>query len=387
MIKLNEIELSKKLIEFPSVTPEDKNCLDYIAELLNEFGFTTIIKEFVEKEGNELAQKPVKNLYAVIGNKGPNLNFAGHVDVVPIIDEQAWKFGAFNPTITDNKLYGRGIVDMKGAIAAFIIACQEYLNSEQEFGQISLLLTADEEGPAINGTTKMLKWLAENDYKIDFSIIGEPTNPNNIGEELKIGRRGSVNFQLTIIGEAGHVAYPHNAKNPNPILIAILNELANYNFDDGNEFFAATNLEITNLDVGNKATNVIPDKAKANFNIRFNNNYHSSQLIEIINEIIAKYTDSFELTFKISGESFLCEPNKTHYNFQNIVSEQTKQKALFTTSGGTSDARFITKYCPHIEFGLINKTAHKINESCKVTDITQLKEIYYKFIENFFSNF
>lgn len=367
---MDVIELTKNLINCPSVTPEEGGALQLLQDTLEPMGFACERMKFAE----------VDNLYARKGNSGRNLCFGGHTDVVPVGDESAWTYPPFEATIQDGFLYGRGAVDMKSAICAFVAAIGEY---ELKDGSISLLITADEEGPGVNGTKKVLEALAERDEKIDSCIVGEPTNPEVLGEMIKIGRRGSMCAYVTVNGTQGHVAYPHNADNPVTKMVNILHELQNKTLDSGSEHFDPSNLEVVTVDVGNEATNVIPAKASATFNIRFNNHHTSEKLCEWISSVVS--ANGAEVEFHISGESFLTEPGELSKVMSKAVSEVTGKTPTLSTTGGTSDARFFANYSEVVEFGLINKTAHQVDEKVLVSEIEQLRGVYLKAIEKYFS--
>ena len=365
----NEIVLAKELIRFPSVTPVDAGVMKFLAKKLSTLGFKCKIFEFKDKNS-----KPVKNLYARLGNSQPNFMFAGHLDVVPPGNLKDWTVKPFSPSIKKNHLIGRGANDMKSAIASWVVAVSKYVTKYKKInGSISLLITGDEEGVAINGTKKVVDYLKNKKEKIDFCLVGEPTNPNKLGEMIKIGRRGSITGELTVIGSQGHVAYPHLANNPSNIIIKILKELKEIKFDKGTKDFQPTNLEITKINIDSVADNVIPGIANATFNIRFNNKHSSSSLKGKLNKIFKKITkrskSNFKIKYRVSGEAFLTKPNKTTYMIQGIVKKITKIKPQLSTTGGTSDARFIRKIAPCIEFGLVGKTMHKVDEAVSISDL------------------
>ncbi len=362
------IELAKKLISFPSVTPDEAGCLDFIQALLMDAGF------YVER----LKFEEVDNLYAKIG-EGKNFCFAGHIDVVPPGDEARWASPPFEPVVKDGILYGRGASDMKAAIAAMISAAIEYKGK----GCISFLLTSDEEGPGVDGTKKVLETLAARGEKIDACIVGEPTNPEKLGEMAKIGRRGSMNCTIIVHGKQGHAAYPHNADNPVKKLVNILYQLQNHKLDSGSKAFDPSNLEVVTIDVGNRASNVIPAQASAVFNIRFNDNFKSAELQKWIEGVVGK-DDKVELKFHVSGESFLTKAENLSKITSEAITEVTGLKPELSTTGGTSDARFIGNYAEVIEFGLINKSAHQVDENCRVDELLMLKDIYSKILGKFF---
>ena len=380
----NEVELAKELIKFPSVTPVDAGVMKFLEKKLKKLGFKTKIIEFKEKN-----YKPVKNLYAKIGNKSPNFCYAGHLDVVPPGNIRDWTINPFKPLIKKGYLIGRGANDMKSSIAAFVSAMSSFLNKNDNFnGSISLLITGDEEGDAVNGTKKVVDYLKKKKEKINFCLVGEPTNPNKLGEMIKIGRRGSLTGKLIINGVQGHVAYPHRANNPCTTIIKILNEIKSIEFDKGTKNFQPTNLEITRINMNNNADNVIPKTAEASFNIRFNNKHSSSsikrKLNKIFNRITKKNRSKFKIEYKVSGEAFLTKPSDITYMIQDIIKKITKVKPKLSTTGGTSDARFIKKISPCLEFGLVGKTMHKIDEAVSIKDLKKLTKIYENILEKYF---
>ena len=376
---INELKLAKELIRKPSVTPKDAGAISLLAKNLRTLGFKCQIINF----------KNVKNLYAKLGNSSPNFCYAGHTDVVPPGNIDKWKVHPFKPAIKNNKLYGRGANDMKASIACFAAAVSKFKNENKKFkGSISLLITGDEEGQAINGTKKMVEYLKKKKEKINFCLVGEPTNPNKLGEMIKIGRRGSITGRLTVIGIQGHVAYPHRANNPSDTIIKILKKIKEIRLDKGTKNFQASNLEITKINIENNADNVIPRSANAVFNIRFNNIHSSRSLKKKLNNIFRSITKKtkckFDITYEISGEAFLTKPNKTTYMIQNTIKKITKIKPKLSTTGGTSDARFIRKIAPCLEFGLVGKTMHKIDENVPISDLKKLKQIYFNILLNYF---
>ena len=345
MASINELQLAKELIKFPTVTPIDAGIMKFLEKKLKTLGFKTKILEFKEKNS-----KPVKNLYARLGNQGPNFCYAGHLDVVPPGNLKDWTVNPFKPTIKKGYLIGRGANDMKSSIAAFVSAVSNFVRNKRKFnGSISFLITGDEEGVAINGTKKVVDYLRKKKEKIDFCLVGEPTNPNKLGEMIKIGRRGSMNGRLSIIGVQGHVAYPQRANNPSTALVQILNELKKIKFDNGTKDFQPTNLEITKINIDNSADNVIPGLANAKFNIRFNNKHTSSSIKKKIDKIIKKISNKnkskYKIDYSVSGEAFLTKPNNTTFMIRDIIKKITKIKPQLSTTGGTSDARFIRKNC------------------------------------------
>ena len=384
MAILNEVKFAKELIKFPSITPVDAGVMKFLEKKLKKLGFKTKIIEFKEKNF-----KPVKNLYARIGNKEPNFCYAGHLDVVPPGNINDWTINPFKPSIKKGYLIGRGANDMKSSIAAFVSAVSIFLNKNDKInGSISLLITGDEEGDAVNGTKKVVDYLKRKKEKINFCLIGEPTNPNKLGEMIKIGRRGSLTGKLTINGIQGHVAYPHRAINPSTTIVKILNELKNIRFDKGTKDFQPTNLEVTQININNSADNVIPRTAEATFNIRFNNKHSSNsikrRLNKIFNKISKKNRSKYKIEYKVSGEAFLTKPNPTTFMIQNIIKKITKIKPKLSTTGGTSDARFIRKISPCLEFGLVGKTMHKVDEAVSLKDLKNLTKIYQNILQNYF---
>jgi len=380
----NEVKLAKELIKFPSITPIDAGVMKFLAKKLAKIGFKCKLLEFKGKNS-----KPVKNLYARLGNSQPNFMFAGHLDVVPPGNLKDWTIKPFSPAIKKNYLIGRGANDMKSAIASWVVAVSKYVSISKKInGSVSLLITGDEEGIAINGTKKVVDYLKMKKEKINFCLVGEPTNPNKLGEMIKIGRRGSITGKLTIIGTQGHVAYPHLANNPSNIIVKILKELKEVKFDKGTKDFQPTNLEVTKINIDNDADNVIPGLANATFNIRFNNKHSSNSLKIKLNKIFKKITkknkSNFKIEYRVSGEAFLTKPNKTTYMIQNIIKKITKIKPKLSTSGGTSDARFIKKIAPCLEFGLVGKTMHKVDEAVSISDLKKLTKIYFNILENYF---
>ena len=384
MAIINELQLAKELIKFPTVTPVDAGIMKFLEKKLKTLGFKTKILEFKEKN-----HKPVKNLYARLGKKGPNFCYAGHLDVVPAGNLKDWTVNPFKPSIKKGYLIGRGANDMKSSVAAFVSAVSNFISKEKRFnGSISLLITGDEEGVAVNGTKKVVEYLRKKKEKIDFCLVGEPTNPNKLGEMIKIGRRGSMTGKLTIIGVQGHVAYPDRANNPSTALVQILKELKEIKFDNGTKDFQPTNLEITKINIDNFADNVIPGSANAKFNIRFNNKHSSNsiktKIDKIIKRISRKNKSKFNIDYSISGEAFLTKPNDTTYMIQDEIKKITKIKPKLSTTGGTSDARFIKKIAPCLEFGLVGKTMHKVDEAVSLSDLKKLTLIYSNILKNYF---
>jgi succinyl-diaminopimelate desuccinylase len=384
MKTLNELKLAKELIRFPSITPIDAGVMKFLEKKLKKLGFKTKILEFKEK-----GFQPVKNLYARLGSKEPNFMFAGHVDIVPPGNIKDWTVNPFKPSIKKGHLIGRGANDMKSSVAAFVSAVSTFLSKNRKFnGSISLLITGDEEGDALNGTKKVVDYLKKRKEKINFCLVGEPTNPNKLGEMIKIGRRGSLTGKLNIFGQQGHVAYPHRANNPSTIIVNILKELKDIKFDRGSKNFQPTNLEVTKININNNADNVIPAMAEATFNIRFNNKHSSNSIKNRLNKIFKKITkrnkSKFKIDYRVSGEAFLTKPNETTHMIQSIIKKVTKIKPKLSTTGGTSDLRFIRKISPGLEFGLVGKTMHKVDEAVSLKDLKNLKKIYENILVNYF---
>ena len=383
MANINELKLAKDLIKFPSITPKDAGAINFLSKQLRSLGFNCKILEFKDKKS-----KPIKNLYARLGKKSPNLCYAGHTDVVPPGNIEDWTVNPFKPSIKKNHLIGRGANDMKSSIACFVSAVSKFLKKGEFNGSISFLITGDEEGFAINGTKKVVEYLKKRKEKIDFCIVGEPTNPNKLGEMIKIGRRGSLSGKIEISGVQGHVAYPHLSNNPINALVSICKKLKQKKLDKGNKNFQPSNLEFTAINVNNKAHNVIPARATAQFNIRYNNFHNANSLKKKINLIVKNICKSNKCNFKIqfiaNGDSFLTKPEKTIFMAKKIIQKVTKITPKFSTTGGTSDARFIRKIAPCLEFGLVNKTMHKVDECVSLKDLKKLTQIYQSILEDYF---
>jgi len=384
MSKINELQLAKELIRFPSITPVDAGIMRFLEKKLKKIGFKTKILEFKEK-----GFQPVKNLYARLGSKTPNFMFAGHLDIVPPGNIKDWTINPFRPSIKNGHLIGRGANDMKSSVAAFVSAINTFLSKNKKFnGSISLLITGDEEGDAVNGTKKVVEYLKKRKEIINFCLVGEPTNPNKLGEMIKIGRRGSITGKIKIIGEQCHVAYQHRGNNPSTTLVQILKEIKEIKFDKGNKHFQPTNLEVTKINIENDADNVIPGSAEATFNIRFNNKHSSSSIKRRLNKIFKKITkknkSKFIIDYRVSGEAFLTKPNKTTLMIQDVIKKITKLKPKLSTTGGTSDLRFIRKISPGLEFGLVGKTMHKVDEAVSLKDLKSLTKIYESILQKYF---
>jgi len=376
---ISELKLAKELIRKPSITPKDAGAINLLARNLRSLGFNCKLINF----------KDIKNLYAKLGKSSPNFCYAGHTDVVPPGSISDWSVNPFRAVIKNNKLIGRGASDMKASIACFVAAVSKFKSKNKKFkGSISLLITGDEEGIAINGTKRVVKYLKRKREKINFCLVGEPTNQNKLGEMIKIGRRGSITGRLTVIGSQGHVAYPHRANNPSNTMIKILKRIKELKLDKGTKNFQPSNLEVTKINIDNHADNVIPGSADAVFNIRFNDRHSASSLKRKLNNIFKSMTKSnkcrFKIKYEVSGEAFLTKPNKTTYMIQNTIKKVTGIKPKLSTSGGTSDARFIRNIAPCLEFGPVGKTMHKIDESVSVSDLKKLTKIYENILVSYF---
>ncbi|HEX4636212.1 MAG TPA: succinyl-diaminopimelate desuccinylase [Rhizomicrobium sp.] len=373
-IELDALALAQALIRRPSVTPKDAGALDVLEAVLKQLGFAT----------HRLPFGDVDNLYARLGDAAPHLCFAGHSDVVPV--GEGWNADPFAAEVKDGMLYGRGAADMKSAIAAFVTAAARV---GPPHGSVSLLITGDEEGVAVNGTVKVLEWLKERGEKINHCIVGEPTSAAHAGDTLKIGRRGSINFKLMVKGVQGHVGYPQKAKNPIPALAELVTQLATHRLDKGSEHFDPSTLAFTSVDVGNDATNVIPAEARAAFNIRFNDKHTPESLTNWVKDraaIIAQESGcEITVTSQTSGVSFLTAPGKFTQLISDTISGITGQVPFFSTSGGTSDARFIKNVCPVVELGLAGATMHKADECVPVAEIKALTEIYAAILTAYFA--
>ena len=377
---IDALQLARDLIRRPSITPEDAGALGVLQQALEKLGFTCHRLSFTDTD-----TPPVENLYARIGTGSPNFCFAGHTDVVPVGDQNSWSVDPFGGNIIDDVLYGRGATDMKGAIAAFVEAVSRLIDREGVRGSISLLITGDEEGPAINGTKKVLDWMEKNAETIDVCLVGEPTNPSRLGEMVKIGRRGSLTGSLTVKGMQGHTAYPHLADNPIPRLIKMLDAIVSFDLDNGTEHFQPSNLQLTTIDTGNPAANVIPAQVKAGFNIRFNDLHTGASLKKWLRGQLDAVGGQYELDVKISGEAFLTAPDEFSALITKSVKESTGIEPELSTSGGTSDARFIKEHCAVAEFGLVGQTMHKVDEQISVSDIRTLTNIYTDILDGYFT--
>ncbi|MEN0040949.1 MAG: succinyl-diaminopimelate desuccinylase [Pseudomonadota bacterium] len=389
--------LLRDLIACPSVTPEEGGALTVLQKRLEPLGFT------VERRIASTPGTPdVENLYARLGTASPNLCFAGHTDVVPAGDEAAWTSGPFEGEVVDGEMIGRGAVDMKGGIACFLAAVEQHLAAGKPVpGSISFLITGDEEGPAVNGTSAVLDWLVERGEKIDACVVGEPTNPEQLGDAIKIGRRGSVSGTITVHGTQGHAAYPHLADNPARGIVALCHALMAESFDTGTEDFQPTNLEVTSIDIGNPAFNVVAQQATARFNIRFNNLWSADTIkVEIDRQLSAAATSNdvrhdlpdgprppirFDVAYtERPSHVFLTRDDTLIASLASAVEDVVGRRPETSTGGGTSDARFIKDVCPVVEFGLVGQTMHQLDERVALADLDQLTAIYARFIESYF---
>ena len=378
---INPVELTSELIRCESITPISDGSIDLIISYLEPLGFTCTKIDF--GEGNE----KVENLYAKFGNLEPNICFGGHVDVVPTGDIENWSINPFGGDIKEGKIWGRGAADMKSGIASFIAAVSEFLKINKDlnnYGSISLIITSDEEGKAINGTKKVVDWLINKGESISGCIVGEPTNVNDVGDTVKIGRRGSYTGSIIVRGIQGHVGYPHLAENPINSLLKMLEPLLKVYLDDGTKEFQPSSVMITSIDVNNDASNVIPGEVKARFNIRFNTLHSIASLTDMLKKQFDAITTKYELEYFCNAEPFLTSDELLKSTLQKAIQEVVKLNPQNSTSGGTSDARFITKICPVIEFGLVGKTMHKVDENVEVNDILKLTNIYNTFLYNYF---
>jgi len=381
---IDPIALAQDLINCPSVTPKNAGVIEVLERALTALGFR-VWRQTFQQDGTEA----VENLYARYGDTAPNLCFAGHLDVVPAGDTAAWRTDPFAATITDGILYGRGAEDMKGAIACFVAAAAQCIEAAKKSplgGSISLLITLDEEGPGINGTKPMLAWLKARDEIPDICLVGEPTNPTELGQMIKIGRRGSMNNTLTVRGKQGHVAYPELAENPVTKLVHILHRFTSEALDDGTPYFPPSNLEVTSIDVDNPVDNLIPAQGSAKFNIRFNDSHPAQHIKDRLHRICQEEApESYTLDLRVSGEAFHTSPNRLTDILQQSCQKITGQTPELSTTGGTSDARFIKDYCPVVEFGTTGRTPHQIDENVSVKVLHQLTELYAETLRHYFA--
>ncbi|SEO28704.1 succinyl-diaminopimelate desuccinylase [Bradyrhizobium sp. OK095] len=384
------LSIARDLIRCPSVTPADAGALGVLETALNAAGFICHRVTFSEE-----GIADVDNLYARIGTEGPHITFAGHTDVVPPGDESAWSVGAFSGEVKDGFLHGRGAVDMKGGIACSVAAVLEHLAANDGkprsdgTGSISFLITGDEEDVSINGTIKLLKWAAERGETFDHCVLGEPSNVETLGDTIKVGRRGSQSGTLCVDGVQGHVAYPHRAANPVPDISRLIVAISDEPLDHGSAQFQASNLEFTSVDVGNKANNVIPGEARAKFNIRYNDNHTQASLRELVETRLTKACGNrirARIVWEPSNSNvFVTKPGPFTELAVSAIEEVTGRKPELSTSGGTSDARFISSYCPVIEFGLVGQTMHQVDERVPVTDLEKLTQVYRGILTRYFA--
>jgi len=382
---MDPVDLAQALIRCPSVTPADEGAMDVLQSALEELGFTCHRLPFATGNAPE-----VHNLYARIGDRAPNFCFAGHTDVVPVGDANEWSVDPFAAEIKGDRLYGRGASDMKTAIAGFAAAAARFLESRDNGfpGSISLLITGDEEGEAVNGTVKVLEWLRDKGEVLDacLCLVGEPTNPETLGDMIKIGRRGSMTAFLTVHGASGHAAYPHLADNPVERLVKMLSAVLDKPLDDGTEHFQPSTAVVTTIDVGNPVANVIPARAEARINVRFNDLHTGAGVETLLRRRLDDIGGDYDLDARVSGEPFLFPPGPLSNLVAGAVEKATGKRPEFSTAGGTSDARFIKDHCPVCEYGMTNQTAHKADENALVSNIRLLSDIYQSVLDGFFAD-
>ncbi len=372
------INFTKSLITKKSITPIDAGAIDLLKQKLSNLGFENKELLFETKK-----HEKVLNLFSILKNskkKNRTLCFAGHTDVVPPGDLASWKYDPFIPKVTKERIYGRGASDMKGAISAWVNACENVLKKKELNFSLALMITGDEEGVAENGTKKIVSWIKKKKIKIDHCIVGEPTNPNSIGDMIKIGRRGSLSLKIKIFGKSGHVAYPHLAKNPMYYVSKICNDLCNLNLNKKSKNFPVSNLEITSIDTGNNASNVIPSSCEISLNVRFNNSYSGKEILNSVKRICNHHASKSAITTVSKNDPFYTNPDSFVKAFVKSVKNVTGKKPMLSTTGGTSDARFIKDICPVIEFGSVGKTMHQVNENILIKDLVSLQKIYEDFI-------
>lgn len=380
------IALTQSLIRCESVTPNEGGALTLLQNILEPAGFVCHRLVF-----SEPGTPDVDNLYARLGSGRPHLSFAGHTDVVPVGNEAAWTVAPFSGEIRDGNLYGRGAVDMKGCVAAFVAASMRHLKTHGGLnrGSLSFMITGDEEGPSINGTAKILEWLKARDEVLDACLVGEPSNPKALGDEIKIGRRGSVNAEIVVHGKQGHSAYPNIADNPVPKLARIIDRLSSATIDEGSANFPPSHLQVTVISVPNTASNVIPGVARATLNLRYNDVWTRPTIEDWVRERVEQAAGElgaqFDISFNGTGDVFLTKPGPLVSTLKQAIKSVTGRTPALTTGGGTSDARFIKDMCPVVEFGLVNATIHQVDEHTSVADLETLTEIYERFISNYFA--
>jgi len=381
MPPVDPVELTAKLIQCASVTPANEGALEILEEALSAAGFDCA---WADRGG-------IRNLFARWGNKGNTRSFGfnGHTDVVPIGNEADWTMPPFGAEIKDGIMYGRGTTDMKSGVAAFTAAAIDFVRDTPPDGSIVLAITGDEEAEGVDGTRALLDYMQEAGERMDVCLVGEPTCPNKMGEMIKIGRRGSLNAHFRVIGKQGHAAYPHRANNPMPAMMRLMDQLASHQLDEGTDHFDPSTLAIVTVDTGNPATNVIPAETRATVNIRFNDKHSGASLTTWLEEQAAAIRDSFgvqvELKVKISGESFITPPGELSDLVSKAVQAETGVTPELSTSGGTSDARFMKHHCPVVEFGLVGQSMHEVDENVDVAQIHQLKSIYTRILKDYFA--
>ena len=381
MSGLDPVDLTAKLVRCASVTPVNDGALEVLEEVLGAAGFDCTR---VDRGG-------ICNLFARWGNKGntKSFGFNGHTDVVPIGDEADWSIPPFGAEIKDGIMYGRGTTDMKSGVAAFVAAAVDFVKDTPPDGSIVLAITGDEEGDALDGTTALLDFMAENGERMDVCLVGEPTCPETMGDMIKIGRRGSMNAHFKVTGKQGHAAYPHRANNPLPAMMRLMDRLASYELDQGSDHFDPSTLAVVTVDTGNKATNVIPAQCRGAVNIRFNDHHSGASLSDWLRGEADKIAEEFglqvEVEIKISGESFITPPGALSDLVSGAVEAETGVKPELSTTGGTSDARFVKAHCPVVEFGLVGQSMHQVDEHVRVEHIEQLKSIYIRVLRNYFT--
>ena len=382
MTQIDPVDLTAQLIRCPSVTPNEAGAIKLLEDMLSQYGFHC----------KRISRGGVENLFARWGssNKGPSFAFNGHTDVVPVGDLEKWTFDPFGAEIENGFMYGRGAVDMKSAVAAFVAAAVDFVNETPPEGSVVITVTGDEEGDADHGTVAILDWMSEQGERIDHCLVGEPTCPDRLGEMIKVGRRGSMTAMISAIGVQGHSAYPHRAKNPLPALAKLIDRLANHELDKGTEHFDPSTLAVTSIDTGNRANNVIPAKAKAVVNIRFNDVFSSEELgvwLKKEADRITTETDiEMSVEIKVSGESFLTPPGELSSLVGRVIEDELGIIPIMSTTGGTSDARFVKTVCPVIEFGLVGKSMHSVDERVDISQIGQLKTIYKRVLRDYFAS-
>ena len=382
MTQIDPVDLTAQLIRCPSVTPNEAGAIKLLEDMLSQHGFHC----------TRISRGGVENLFARWGssNKGPSFAFNGHTDVVPVGELGKWTFDPFGAEIENGFMYGRGAVDMKSAVAAFVAAAVDFVNETPPEGSVVITVTGDEEGDADHGTVAILDWMSEQGERIDHCLVGEPTCPDRLGEMIKVGRRGSMTAMISAIGVQGHSAYPHRAKNPLPALAKLIDRLANHELDKGTEHFDPSTLAVTSIDTGNRANNVIPAKAKAVVNIRFNDAFSSDELgvwLQKEAERITAETDiEMSVEIKVSGESFLTPPGELSSLVGRVIEDELGIIPIMSTTGGTSDARFVKTVCPVIEFGLVGKSMHSVDERVDISQIGQLKTIYKRVLRDYFAS-